>query len=141
MKARSDKPRAASPGSKHRASVQNDVKADVNLLWQKFCELHSARLPFSWRGKSSFHESEELGFLAARGLDDVDMPVPGKYTGHDPYQREVFHSSGRIDFGTFNAADSLTDYLLLNEILTRHLREMARNPDYLANLRTRQGKT
>ena len=105
MKGRSSKPRTASPGSKPRASVRNDVMADVNQAWRKFCQLHGERVPLSLKGKTDFDESDELGYLAARGLDDLDMPVMAKHAAGDPYQNKVFRSCGKINFGTFKAAE------------------------------------
>jgi len=135
VKGRNSKPRAASPGSKPRASVRHDVMADVNLLWRKLCELDNARQRLSWEGKDDLDFPYEWGWLAARGLDDLDMPVPEKYTGHDPYQRDIFRSRGRIDFGTFKAAESPQDWARKAELLTRHLRMMVRDPNYLADMR------
>lgn len=135
MKARSSKPRAASPGSKPRAAVQNDVRADVDQAWREFCQLHGGRVHLSLKGKTDFGESEELGYLAARGLDALEMLVLAKHTGGDPYQKKVFRSRGKINFGTFKVAESLQNYLLQNELLLRLLREMVRNPAYLADLR------
>ncbi|MDO8249101.1 MAG: hypothetical protein Q7T78_05195 [Rhodoferax sp.] len=113
----------------------DDVTADLWEAWRRFVDLHISRQPLSWGGKISFDESEELGFLASRILDDLCMPVPAKYIGRDPYQREVFLDPGRVGFGYLKKPSTLPDYLLLNELLIRLMRGVARNPKKLKALR------
>ncbi|MDO8447984.1 MAG: hypothetical protein Q7T10_04175 [Rhodoferax sp.] len=113
----------------------DDVTADLWEAWRRFVDLHNSRQPLSWKGKFSFDESEELGFLAARILDDLCMPAPAKYTGGDPYQREGFLDPGRVGFGDLKRPATLADYLLLNELLIRLMRGVARNQRKLGALR------
>ena len=126
----SKKPEAGAP-----YEAANDVLADLWEAWFRFVDLHNSRQPLSRKGKFSFEESEELGFLAARILDDLRMQVPEKFAGRDPYQRQIFMDPGRVGFGYLKSPATLPDYLLLNELLIRLMRGVARNPKKLNVLR------
>ena len=130
----SKKPATTAKASKPYETL-DDVTADLSEAWRRFIDLHNGRLQLSWMGKSSFDESEELGFLAARILDDLGVSVSAKYTGRDPHQRPIFLDPGRVGFGHLKRPDTLDDYLLLNELIMRLMRGVARNPKKLSTLR------
>ncbi len=111
-----------------------DANADLRVAWLFYILLDSARPVLACKGKVSAMESEELGFLFARILDDLDMPVPAEYSAGDPYQRDDVPLPDKVDFGPRAEPDSEVGYAILNALLTIHVRRIARDPLKLRQL-------
>ena len=106
------------------------VGADAELRggYARFCDMHNARPVLAYKGKVAATESEELGFLAARILDDLDMPVPWGYSGFDPYQRDDVPLPSKVNFGPRKQPANEVENALLNALITIHFRRIARDP-------------
>ena len=112
----------------------DDANANLREAWVRFVDLYNARAPAARKGKVSASESEELGFLSARILDDLDMPVPAEYLAGDPYQRDDVPLPDKVDFGPRAEPSSEVEYAVLNALLTIHVRRIARDPFRLREL-------
>ena len=110
------------------------ANADLREAWVRFIDLHNARTARARKGKVSASESEELGFLFARILDDLGMPVPVEYSAGDPYQRDDVPLPDKVDFGPRAEPSSEVEYAILNALLTIHVRRIARDPLKLRQL-------
>lgn len=108
-------------------------------IWREFIALYNAPQELPLYGVQLPGLSEELGFLAGRVLDDLNIPVPRPYCGHDRYQKNSYRTSGgSVNFGTLTSLLTVADWALKHELLLRQMRELARNPLALAILGERQ---
>ena len=92
----------------------DDVAADLQEIRLRFIDMHNVRPVLACKGKVTAMESEEIGFLFARVLDDLDMPVPWEYSGFDPYQRDDVPLPDRVDFGPRKQPANEVENALLN---------------------------
>lgn len=120
--------------TRKRYQAPDWVHAALREARLRFIDLHSARPVLAYKGKVSANESEELGFLFARILDDLDMPVPFEYSAGDPYQRDDVPLPDKVDFGPRKVPSTEVENAVLNALLTIHVRRIARDPFKLREL-------
>ena len=122
------------PGRKPYQTATTDADAELREGFMRFLDLHNARPVLACKGKVSANESEELGFLFARMLDDLEMPVPAEYSAGDPYQRDDVPLPYPVDFGPRKVPTDEGEYAVLNALLIAFMRRIARNPYKLREL-------
>lgn len=110
------------------------VLLELRDIYPTFTKLCASRQLFATRGKTSFVEAEEAGYLAAVILDYLEMPVPWAYIGSDRYQIDDAPLPGWVDLEDPNDPGSELWYAGTNTRIILRLRKVARSAEALAQL-------